>query len=86
MQKHETSNCITTVLFISYRESFIKDIKFPNYDVFSDVNVAYGDLTKKISDAIDSVLPIKTLRIKSNSQDWFDSEIAEAIKLGEKYF
>ena len=61
--------------------STLKDIKFPNYDNFSHVNVAYADLTKKISDAIDNVAPIKTLRIKTNSQDWFDSEIAEAIKL-----
>ena len=66
--------------------STLKDIKFPNYDIFSDVNVAYVDLTKKISDAIDNVAPIKTLRIKNNSQDWFDIEIAEAIKLREKYF
>ena len=43
--------------------STLKDIKFPNYDIFSDVNVAYADLTKKISDATDSVAPIKTLRI-----------------------
>ena len=66
--------------------STLKNIKFPNYDIFSDVNVAYADLTKKISDAIDNVAPIKTLRIKINSQDWFDSEIAEAVKLREKYF
>ena len=38
-------------------------------DIFSDVNVAYADLTKKISNAIDSVVPIKTLRIKNSSQD-----------------
>ena len=68
-----------------YLTSTLKDIKFPNYDIFSDVNVAYADLTKKISDAIDSVSPIKTLRIKNNSKDWFDSEITEAIKLREKY-
>ena len=65
--------------------STLKDIKFLNY-IFSDVNVAYADLTKKISDAIDNVAPIKTLRIKNNFQDWFDSEIAEAIKLREKHF
>ena len=64
----------------------LKDIKFPNYDIFSDVNVAYANLTKKISDTIDNVAPIKTLRIKNNSQDWFDSEIAEVIRLREKYF
>ena len=66
--------------------STLKDVKFLNYDIFSDVHVAYADLIKKISDAIDSVAPIKMLRIKNNSQDWFDSEIAEAIKLREKYF
>ena len=32
--------------------STLKDIKSPNYDIFSDVNVAYADLTKKISDAM----------------------------------
>ena len=53
---------------------------------FSNVNVAYADRTIKISDAIDNVAAIKALRIKNNSQDWFDSEIAEAIKLREKYF
>ena len=66
--------------------STLKDIKFPNYDIFPDVNVAYADLTKKTSDAIDNVAPTKTLRIKNNSQDCFDSEIAEAFKLREKCF
>ena len=66
--------------------STLKDIKLPNYDIFSDVDVAFADLTKKISDTIDNVAPIKTPIIKNNSQDWFDSEIAEVIKLRVKYF
>ena len=49
--------------------STLKNIKFPSYDIFSDVNVTYANLAKKISDAIDNVAPIKTLRTKSNSQD-----------------
>ena len=49
--------------------------------IFSNVNVAYADLTKNISDTIDSVALIKTLITKNNSQDWLESEIAEAIKL-----
>ena len=88
--RHNMHNQIQTRSLRNYSAekliSTLKDIKFPNYDIFSDVNVAYADLTKKISDAIDNVAPIKTLRIKNNSQDWFDSEIAEAIKLREKYF
>ena len=29
---------------------------------------------------------MKEIRIKTNTQEWFDNEIAEAIKTREKYF
>ena len=64
----------------------LKTVQFPNYNVFSNVNVVYSDLLHKISDTIDSVAPIKEIRIKNNTQEWFDNEIAEAIKVREKYF
>ena len=35
---------------------------------------------------IDNVAPIKKIRIKSNTQDWFDNEIAIDIKIIEKIF
>ena len=31
-------------------------------------------------------MPIKEIRIKNNTQERFDNEIAEAIKIREKYF
>ena len=64
----------------------MRKINFPNYDTFSNVNVAYTDLVKKIWNTIDSVAPIKELRIKNNTQGWLDNEIADAIKIGDKYF
>ena len=66
----------------------LKTVQFPNYNIFSNVNVAYSDLLNKISDTIDSVAPKKKkkFRIKNNTQEWFDNEIAEAIKIREKYF
>ena len=64
----------------------LKTVQFPNYSIFSNVDVAYSDLLNKISDTIDSVAPIKEIRIKNNTQEWFDNEIAEAIKIREKYF
>ena len=48
----------------------LRKINFPNYDTFSNVNVAYTNLVKKISNTIDSVAPIKELRIKNNTQGW----------------
>ena len=50
-----------------------------------NVNVTHSDLVNKISDIIDNVAPIKEIRIKNNTQDWFDIEIAETIKTREKY-
>ena len=64
----------------------LKTVRFPNYNIFSNVNVAYSDLLNKISDTIDRVAPMKEIRIKNNTQEWFDNEIAEAIKIREKYF
>ena len=46
----------------------------------------YSDFLNKIWDSRDSVAPIKEIRIKNNTQEWFDNEIAEAIKVREKYF
>ena len=58
----------------------LKIVQFPNCNIFSNVSVAYSDLLNDISDTMDSVAPIKEIRIK-NTQEWFDNEIAEAIKL-----
>ena len=46
----------------------------------------YSDFLNKISDSRDSVAPIKEITIKNNTREWFDNEIAEAIKIREKYF
>ena len=37
----------------------LKTVQFPNYDVFSGINVAYSDLVNRISDKIDNVETIK---------------------------
>ena len=59
----------------------LKTIQFPNYDIFLNVNVTYSDLLNKISDIIDRVVSVKEIRIQNNKQEWFDKEIADAIKI-----
>ena len=39
---------------------------------------------EKILSVVDKIAPFKDLRIKNNTQDWFDDEVAKAIKLREK--
>ena len=63
----------------------LKTVQFPNYNIFLNVNFDYSDLLNKISETIDSVAPIKEIRIKNDTWKWFDNEIAETIKIREKY-
>ena len=42
------------------------------------------DLVEKILRVVDKIAPFKDLRIKSNTQDWFDDEVTEAIILRQK--
>ena len=64
----------------------LKTVQFPNYNIFSNINFAYSNLLNKISNIIDNFAPIKKIRIKNNTQDWFYNETAEAIAIREKYF
>ena len=59
-------------------------INFPDYNIFSNVNIAYLDLVEKILSVVNKIAPFKDLWIKNNTQDCFDDEVAESIKLREK--
>ena len=58
----------------------LKKINFPNYNIFSNVNIAYLDLAENILSVVDKIASFKDLRIKNNTQDWFDDKVAKAIK------
>ena len=62
----------------------LKKINFPNYNIFSNVYIVYVDLVEKFLNMVDKLAPFKDLRFKKNTQDWFDSEVAKAIKFREK--
>ena len=62
----------------------LKEIDFPDYSNFKDINEAYSDFTGKAASVIDEIAPIKEVRVKSNSQDWFDAEINEEIERRDK--
>ena len=62
----------------------LKNFDFPNYSNFKDINEAYSDFTEKVASVIEEIAPIKEVRVKSNSQDWFDAEINEEIERQDK--
>ena len=56
----------------SYKEA-LKQLDFPNYETFDDVNGAYYIFFQKIMTVIDKTAPYRNTRIRSNTQKWFDS-------------
>ena len=61
-------------------------LNFPNYRNLNDINEAYNDFIQKIMNVVDKVAPLKERRVKQNSQEWFDGEIADEIKNRDKLF
>ena len=49
-------------------ERQLKNIAFPDYEKFSDVNSAYSDLVNKITQVINNLAPYKTIRLKNQSK------------------
>ena len=67
-------------------EQELLKLNFPNYQNYNEINEAYNDFIQKITSVIDKVAPIKERRVKQNSQEWFDGEIADEIKNRDKLF
>ena len=57
----------------------LRSIRFPDYSNHTSVNHVYQDFVTKFLSAVDSVLPIRTLRVKSDTKPWFDIDVLNAI-------
>ena len=86
--KSNTHKYIRTRSLKNYSQSLylekLNEIDFPNYSKFKDINDAYSDFIGKVTSVIDQIAPMKEIRVKNNSQDWFDAEIHEEIETRDK--
>ena len=63
-----------------------KNLNSAIYQNYNDINEAYNDFTQKIMKITDKVASMKESRLKQNSQEWFDWEIADEIKNRDRLF
>ena len=61
-------------------------LDFLNYHKFENIKDAYSNLIQKAMEVIDLVATIKSKRIKQNSQEWFEGEVAEKMSVHDKFF
>ena len=69
-----------------YYKETLKQIVFPNYENFGDVNETYLNFFHKLMTVIDKIAPCKSKRQKGNTQKWFDGEVLEKLNLRNKLF
>ena len=59
---------------------------FPDTSNYTCVNAAYNDFISIFLSVIDSIAPLKSVRVKSNTKPWFDTEIFDAIQVRDKAY
>ena len=60
---------------------FVEELqKSQNYKRFSCIDVEYTDFLNKLMKVVNQINPSKKTKIKNNTQEWFDREIAELMK------
>ena len=64
----------------------LTNVVFPNYSNYVDINEAYSDFIKKVSDIINEIASTKEICIKNNTAEWIDEEVLEGIKTRDKLF
>ena len=69
-----------------YYKEALKQIGFPNYENFGDVNEAFSNFFQKLMTVIDKIAPYKSNRVKGNTQKWFGGEVLEKLNLRSKPF
>ena len=62
------------------------EIVFPNYLTYTCLNDAYSDFIYRFVGAINSIAPSKKIRVKVNSEPWFDNQIVSAIQRRDKLY
>ena len=64
----------------------LQKVNFSNYERFSCIDAAYTDFLNKLMKVVNEIAPSKEIRIKNNTQEWFDREVSELIHACEKLF
>ena len=67
-------------------EEALEKVSVPNHDSFDNLDLAYSDFISRLESVINVLGPVKTVRIKNNTREWFDGEIAEEIHKRDKQY
>ena len=61
-------------------------VSFPTYEIFYNLDVAYGHFINKLDCVVNAIAPFRTVRIKSKTSEYFDGEIADKIQTRDRLY
>lgn len=61
-----------------YKET-LERVSFPNFENLDDPDETYNYLFTRLGYVLNAITPFKTFRVKNNTGEWFDGEIAGKI-------
>ena len=64
----------------------LERVSFPNYDNFRNSDIAYNDFMNRLNCVVNAVAPFKTVRVKNNTSEWFDREIADKLHTRDELY
>ena len=67
-------------------EKALGQVIFPNYERNSNTSKAYNNFFHNLIEVVNRTAPLKNVRIKNASSEWFDTEITKKLSLRDKLF
>ena len=90
-RKTKKENVAAHISFGSFKKYSIDEYEislcqviFLNYEKYSNVNKRYNNFFHKLVEVVNKIAPLKTVRTKNTSIEWFDREIAEKLSLRDE--
>ena len=85
--KHkELTFCSLRNYSVDIYKQTLERVSFPNCDNFHNPDIAHNDFINRLVCVINAVAPFKTVRVKNNTSEWFDGEIADKIHTRDKLY
>ena len=60
-------------------EKTLGKVSFPNYEKCHNKKAYIQHFFQKLIEVVNNIAPLKAVRIKNTSNEWFDNEIAEKL-------
>ena len=86
---HNMIYCTRKILkkrYNKYKELTFRLLRIYSVDNFHNPDIAYNDFINRLDGVVNAIAPFKTVRVKNNTSEQFDGEMADKIHTPDKLY